>query len=88
MIAKTDSDETIRRRMLAARSEMERGITTYDYLIVNDDLDRAFGELHSVVIAERCRRGRVDLSSLKLPDSGEPREGPDPTAEQGRSQKR
>lgn len=63
---KTDSDETIRRRMLAARSEMDRGITSYDFLIVNDDLERAFEQLKSVVIAERCRRGRVDLAALGL----------------------
>jgi guanylate kinase len=63
---KTDADETIRRRMLAARSEIERGIASYDYIVVNDDFERAFQELRSVVTAERCRRGRVDLSMLKL----------------------
>jgi guanylate kinase len=62
---KTDSDETIRRRLLAARSEIERGIASYDYIIVNDDFERAFQELRSVVVAERRRRGRVDLSMMK-----------------------
>ncbi|MDY7229992.1 guanylate kinase [Hyalangium rubrum] len=71
---KTDSDETIRRRMLAARSEIERGVASYDYIVMNDDFERAFQELRSVVVAERCRRGRVDLSKLKLekPGSSEP----------------
>ena len=63
---KTDSDETIRKRMLAARSEIERGVASYDYIVVNDDFERAFQELRSVVVAERCRRGRVDRSMLKL----------------------
>jgi guanylate kinase len=63
---KTDSDETIRKRMLAARSEIERGVASYDYIVVNEDIERAFQELRSVVVAERCRRGRVDLSKLKL----------------------
>jgi guanylate kinase len=63
---KTDSDETIRRRMLAARSEIERGVASYDYIVVNDDIERAFQDLRSVVVAERCRRGRVDLSMMKL----------------------
>ncbi len=63
---KTDADETIRRRMLGARSEMERGSASYDYLIVNDDFEHAFIDLKSVVIAESCRRGRVDLSNLKI----------------------
>jgi guanylate kinase len=63
---KTDSDETIRRRMLGARSEIERGIASYDYIVVNDDFERAYQDLRSVVVAERCRRGRVDLSMMKL----------------------
>lgn len=62
----TDAEETIRRRMLAARSEIERGVATYDYILVNDDFERAYRDLRSVVIAERCRRGRVDLSKLRL----------------------
>jgi len=63
---KTDSEETIHRRMLAARSEIERGIASYDFIIENDDFERAYLELRSIVIAERRRRGRVDLSGLKL----------------------
>lgn len=63
---KTDADDVIRRRMLAARSEIEKGISSYDYIIVNDDFDRAYGELRSVLIAERCRRGRVDVSRVQL----------------------
>jgi guanylate kinase len=65
----TDSEETIRARMLGARAEIERGTASYDYIIVNDDLERAYRELQAVVIAERCRRERVDLSRL-LPDRG------------------
>ncbi|MBF5046310.1 guanylate kinase [Aggregicoccus sp. 17bor-14] len=73
----TDSDETIRRRMLAARAEMERGAASYDFIIVNDDFERAYSDLRSVVAAERCRRGRVDLSRLKLEASltSEPAKG-------------
>jgi guanylate kinase len=62
----TDGDEVIMRRMLASRAEVEKGVETYDYLIVNDVLEDAFQELRSVVTAERARRGRVDLSRLKL----------------------
>lgn len=62
----TDSDDMMRRRLLTARSELERGVESYDYLVTNDRLEDAFQELKSIVIAERCRRGRVDLSGLKL----------------------
>ncbi len=73
---KTDSDDTIRKRMLVARSEIERGIASYDYIVVNDDFERAYQELLSVVVAERCRRGRVDLSKLKLDRPGVPHQEP------------
>ncbi len=63
---KTDSDDAIGRRMLAARAEMERGTQSYDYLVINDDFERAFRDLKAILIAERCRRGRADLSGLKL----------------------
>jgi guanylate kinase len=62
----TDADEVIRRRLLAARNEVQKGTETYDYLIVNDRLDDAARQLEAIVIAERCRRGRVDLSALRL----------------------
>jgi len=62
----TDSDDVIARRMLAARAECERGAQSYDYLVINDRLDDAFQQLRSVLIAERARRGRVDISGLRL----------------------
>lgn len=62
----TDSDDVVQRRLLTARSEMERGTETYEYLVINDRLEDAYRQLESIVIAERCRRGRVDLSALKL----------------------
>ncbi len=62
----TESEDSIRRRMLAARSEVEHGARAYDYLVVNDQVDRAYQELEAIVRAERCRRGRVDLAGLGL----------------------
>jgi guanylate kinase len=63
---KTDADDTIRKRLLAARAEMQRGVASYDYLLINDDIETAWRQLESIVIAERCRRGRVDLTKLKI----------------------
>lgn len=62
----TDSDEVIDHRLLAARSECEKGAQSYDYLIINDRLEDAFDQLRSIVSAERARRGRVDVSQLRL----------------------
>lgn len=62
----TDTDDVIRRRMLAARAECEKGAISYDYLIINDRLDDAFQQLKSIVIAERSKRGRIDITALRL----------------------
>ncbi len=82
---KTDSDETIRRRMLAARSEIERGASSYDYIIVNDDIARAYADLQAIVVAERTRRGRVDLTRLALAPERPAEMAPAPQAGQGGS---
>ena len=62
----TDTEETITRRILAARNEMSRGTASYDYIIINDELEGAFAVLKAIVTAERARRGRVDVRSLRL----------------------
>jgi guanylate kinase len=56
---KTDAEDTIQRRLLEARAEMEKGLESYDYVIVNDDLDAAYAKLRSIVVAESCRNGRT-----------------------------
>jgi guanylate kinase len=56
----TEDEAAITRRLAAAREELRRGAATYRYLIVNDDLERAYAELEAVVTAERCRIDRLD----------------------------
>ncbi|MBK8402115.1 guanylate kinase [Propionivibrio sp.] len=50
----TDSTETIARRIAAAREEM-RHVVEFDYVIINDDLAQALGNLQSIVSASRLR---------------------------------
>jgi guanylate kinase len=52
--AGTDSAETIARRVAAAREEM-RHVAEFDYVIINDDLQRALHDLLAVVRAARLR---------------------------------
>ena len=52
------SAEDLRVRMENARIEISAS-ARYDYLVVNDDLDRAGSELNAIVTAERCRRERT-----------------------------
>ena len=50
----TDSAEIIARRIAAARDEM-RHVGEFDYVIINDDLQQALGNLISVVSASRLQ---------------------------------
>lgn len=54
-----DSDEAILRRMKTAVSEL-KSWPTYDYLIVNEDLDAAFQQVRAILIAERLRQRRQE----------------------------
>ena len=52
-----DTRETIERRLSNSRVEIERW-SEYDYVLVNDDLDRCFNALKAILAAERVRRDR------------------------------
>jgi guanylate kinase len=52
-----DADEVIERRLANARTEIEHW-RAYDYVVVNEDLNRAYSEVRSIVAAERLRRDR------------------------------
>lgn len=49
-----ESGEEVSRRMTNARQELER-FSEYDYLVINDDLERALRELEAIVLAHRSR---------------------------------
>jgi guanylate kinase len=51
----TDSDKVIRRRLATARREIEN-YEKYDYILVNDDLEKAVDEMKAIVLSERARR--------------------------------
>lgn len=53
----TDDDAVIRGRMEQAADDI-RNCAWYDYLIVNDMLDKAIDETQSVILSERCRTDR------------------------------
>jgi guanylate kinase len=52
-----DSQEVIATRLSNARSEIAHW-REYDYVVVNDDLDRAYSSVRAIVEAERLRRDR------------------------------
>ena len=87
----TDGADTIRRRMLTARAEIEQGLAAYDYVVVNDEVDRALEQLRAILVAERCRRGRVRLEGRRLAPArrrGTPRRTTDRGSGTGRRRRR
>jgi guanylate kinase len=52
-----DDEAAITRRLDTARSEVS-AVEAYEYVVVNDDVDRCVGELAAIVTAERARRTR------------------------------
>jgi len=50
----TETDETIRARLERAVQEYHEA-DFYDYIIVNDDVEKAADELSAIINAERCR---------------------------------
>lgn len=50
----TETEDTIRARLDRARQEY-READFYDYIIINDDVEKATDELSAIINAERCR---------------------------------
>ena len=71
---RSEDPTQLRRRLSQARREAE-GYTRYDYLVVNDDLDRAAGDLTAIVEAQRCRistrRAEAERILATFPVEGE-----------------
>ncbi|MEX2304267.1 MAG: guanylate kinase [Bryobacterales bacterium] len=55
----SDPDEVIERRLRDASREV-RNYKQYDYVLVNDQLEASFEKLRGILLAERCRKHRVE----------------------------
>ena len=53
-----DSGDTIAKRLENARNEITRW-EQYDYVLINDDIQKTFDDLTAIVTAERLRRPRI-----------------------------
>ncbi len=66
----TDSDAVICGRLAAARAEVARGASSYDYLVLNDELDRALARIRAIVAHERARlAGERDDASASVAEA-------------------
>ncbi len=62
-----DADDVIHARMAKAADEMSHW-AEYDYVVINDDIDRAFAEVRAILAAERLKRERqTGLSDFRAP---------------------
>ena len=55
--ARGDDDEAVRRRLIAAESEERIGRGLAHHVVVNDDLDRAVGEVAGILASYRSPSG-------------------------------
>jgi guanylate kinase len=63
-----DSDEAIRRRLERAQQEIQR-YTEYDFLVVNDDVERAGREVQAITVAARCLRSCLSERAHRILES-------------------
>jgi guanylate kinase len=61
---KTDSKETIVERLDNAKAEIS-SYTEYEYVVVNDRLDKAYRELESIIIASKLGTANTDHKWIK-----------------------
>ncbi|MFK3986091.1 MULTISPECIES: guanylate kinase [Exiguobacterium] len=54
----TESEDVIKQRLLVAREEIEL-MDAYDYVVTNDEVDKAIDRIKAIVTAEHCKRERV-----------------------------
>ncbi len=50
----TESAEKVQGRLARAREEL-KSVHTYDYIVINDDVEHAVSELDAIMTAEHCR---------------------------------
>jgi len=61
---KSDSKEVIAKRIKNAKAEIA-GYADYDYVVVNNKLDKAYKELESIIISSRLEMGKADHVWIK-----------------------
>jgi guanylate kinase len=63
-----DSEEAIKGRLARAQQEMQR-YTEYDFLVVNDDVERAGREVQAITVGARCLRSCLSERARKILES-------------------
>jgi len=53
----TEKQEDLQLRLTNAKGEVER-FSEFEYIVINDSIERAFADLEQIILAERLRRNR------------------------------
>jgi guanylate kinase len=61
----TESEEVINNRLNVAKEEIEM-MSLYDYVVENDRVENAVEKIKAIVIAEHCRRTRIEHRYKKM----------------------
>lgn len=61
----TESEEIIKQRIEAAKEELEM-MSLYDYVVENDEIQNACDKINAIIVAEHCRRDRVEKRYLSM----------------------
>ncbi|MEK3935136.1 guanylate kinase [Sporosarcina sp. FSL W7-1349] len=61
----TEETDVIASRVAKAREELEM-MNLYDYVVENDEVSKACDRINAIVIAEHCRRERVEKRYLHM----------------------
>lgn len=61
----TESSELVLNRLKEAKKEINM-MDAYDYVVLNDDVDKAVGRVQSIIESEHCKRERIAEQYKKL----------------------
>ncbi|GIO26097.1 guanylate kinase [Ornithinibacillus bavariensis] len=61
----TETEDLILNRLKEARNEIEM-MDAYDYVVVNDDVDKAVNKIQSIIQSEHCKRERIAAQYKKI----------------------
>ncbi|WP_438317454.1 guanylate kinase [Sporosarcina sp. FA9] len=61
----TECSDVIASRIGKAREELEM-MNLYDYVVENDEVSKACDKINAIVVAEHCRRERVEKRYLRM----------------------
>lgn len=60
----TEDDETIRSRLAVAKRELQRAFR-YDYVVINDEVEKAVQRINTIIEAEQMRFARMDNDYIR-----------------------